>query len=95
MITHIVCVKLKERNAVNIQKAQDVMMSMQGRIHQLLDLEVGTDILHSERSYDLVLISKFHSLLDLAFYQAHPVHQEIVQYINNVGGTSVAVDFET
>ena len=29
LITHIVCVKLKERNAVNIQKAQDVMMSMQ------------------------------------------------------------------
>jgi hypothetical protein len=95
LITHIVCFKLKERDTDNVQKTRDVLMSMQGKIQQLLHLEVGADVLHSERSFDLVLIAKFHSMKDLDAYQIHPVHQEIVQYIKNVGDTSVAVDFET
>lgn len=95
MITHIVCFKLKDRNEDNVQKTRDVLMSMQGKIQQLLHLEVGADVLHSERSYDLVLITKFHSMKELNSYQIHPVHQEIVKYIKTVGETSVAVDFET
>ena len=78
-----------------VQKTRDVLLSMQGKIEQLLHLEVGADVLHSERSYDIVLITKFHSLEDLDAYQIHPIHQEIVKHIKNVGDTSVAVDFES
>jgi len=95
LITHIVCFKLKERTADNVQKTRDILLSMQGKIEQLLHLEVGADVLHSERSFDLVLITKFHSMKDLDAYQIHPVHQEIVQYIKRVGEASVSVDFET
>lgn len=95
MITHIICFKLKERSADHVQKTKEVLMSMQGKIQQLLHLEVGVDVLHSERSYDLVLITKFHSMKELDAYQIHPVHQEIVKYMKNVGETSVSVDFET
>ena len=95
MITHIVCFKLKERNVENVRKTREVLLSMQGKIQQLLHLEVGADIVHSERSFDLVLISKFHTMKDLDAYQVHPVHQEIVKYIKSVGETSISVDFET
>lgn len=95
MITHIVCFKLKDRNAENVQKTRNVLLSMQGKIQQLLHLEVGADVLHSELSFDLVLISKFHSMKDLEAYQIHPVHREIVSYIKSVGDTSISVDFET
>jgi len=94
LITHIVCFKLKDRSEENAQKAKDVLMSMEGRISQLLHLEVGIDILHSDRSYDLVLYSKFDSMEDLDAYQVHPVHQEIVKYMKSVGDATVAVDFE-
>ncbi len=95
MITHIVCFKLKERSTENASKTRDVLMSMEGKIQQLLHLEVGIDVLHLERSYDVVLICKFNSLDDLEAYQIHPVHQDIVKYIKSVGEATVSVDFET
>jgi hypothetical protein len=95
LITHIVCFKLKERGVENAQKTKDVIMSMQGKIQQLLHLEAGVDVLHSGRSYDVVLISKFDSMKDLEAYEIHPVHQEVVKYIKTVVETSVSVDFET
>lgn len=95
MITHIVCFKLRERSEENAQKTKDVLMSMEGKIKQLLHLEVGVDVLHAERSYDVVLICKFDSMDDLDEYQVHPVHQDIVKYIKSVGEASVSVDFET
>jgi hypothetical protein len=95
MITHIVCFKLKDRSAASVQRTRDVLLSMEGKIEQLLHLEVGADVLHTERSYDIVLITKFNSMADLDAYQIHPFHQEIVKHIKSVGDTSVAVDFET
>jgi len=94
MINHIVFFKLKDRSAESAQRTKEVLMSMQGKIPQLLALEVGIDVLRSERSYDVALISKFASLSDLDAYQIHPVHQEVIQYIRKVGDGSVSVDYE-
>jgi hypothetical protein len=95
LITHIVCFKLKDRSEGNVQKTRDVLLSMQGRIPQLLHLEVGADVLHSDRSFDLALVSKFNSLADLDAYQIHPVHQEIIAYMKIVNDVLVAVDYES
>lgn len=95
MITHVVCFKLKDRSVDNVQRTRDVLLSMEGKIEQLQYLEVGADVLHTERSYDIVLITKFNSKEDLDAYQVHPVHQEIVKHIKSVGDTSIAVDFES
>jgi len=94
MINHIVFFKLKDRSAESAQRTKEVLLSMQGKIPQLLALEVGIDVLRSERSYDVALISKFSSLSDLDAYQIHPVHQEVIQYIRMVGDGSVSVDYE-
>lgn len=68
-------------------------MGMKGRIPQLRHLEVGVDILHTERSYDLALVTKFDSLEDLQAYQTHPVHVEVANHIASVRESAVAVDY--
>ena len=95
MITHIVLFKLKDRSIGSAEKARDVLMGMKGKISQLRYLEAGIDVLHSERSYDIALVTRFESLSDLQEYQAHPLHIEVAKYINSVKDSSVAVDFES
>ncbi len=91
MITHIVLFKLIDRH--NAQKARDVLLGMKGRIPQLRHIEAGIDVLHSERSYDLALVTKFDSLEDLKAYQAHPVHIEVLKYMTSVRESSITVDY--
>jgi len=92
MITHIVLFKLIDRR--NAQKARDVLLGMKGRIPQLRHLEVGIDVLHSDRSYDLALVTKFDSMEDMKTYQSHPVHVEVLKYMTSVRESSVTVDYE-
>lgn len=93
MLTHIVLFKLKDRR--DSQKARDVLLGMKGRIPHLRHIEAGIDVLHSERSYDLSLVTKFDSLKDMKAYQAHPVHVEVLKYITSVRDSSVTVDYES
>ena len=95
MITHIVFFKLKDHSSRSVGKARDVLLGMRGKIPQLRHLEVGVDILHSQRSYDIVLITKFDSLEELQAYQAHPVHVEVAKYMTSVRESAGAVDYES
>lgn len=95
MITHIVFFKFLDRSADNINKAKEVLLSMEGKIPQLRHLEVGVDVLKTERSYDLALVTKFDSLEDLQNYQVHPVHVEVANYLAKVRKSAVAVDYES
>jgi hypothetical protein len=94
MITHIVFFKLKDRSPRSVEKARDVLLGMKGRIPQLRHLEVGIDVLHSERSYDIALVMKFDTLEDLQAYQAHPVHVEVARYMTSARESAAAVDYE-
>ncbi|MGB8217452.1 MAG: Dabb family protein [Candidatus Methanoperedens sp.] len=95
MIMHIVFFKLKDRKQPSVEKAKEVLLGLKGRIPQLRHLEVGTDVLHSERSYDIALVTKFDSLEDLEAYQKHPVHVEVAKYMTSVRESAVAVDYES
>jgi hypothetical protein len=70
-------------------------LNMEGKIEQLLFIEVGVDIVHSERSYDIALVTKFNSLADLEIYNVHPIHKEVIAYIGTVREAVVSVDFES
>lgn len=95
MITHVVLFKLKERSTESVEKSKDVLSGMKGKIPLLRHLEVGIDVLHSERSYDIALITKFDSMEDLKAYQVHPFHLEVAKYINSVKEVSIVVDYES
>jgi len=92
MITHIVFFKLKDPH--NVKKASEVLLGLSGKIPQLRHLEVGIDILRSDRSYDIALVTKFNSLDDMKAYQIHPVHEEVSKYMASVRESSVIVDYE-
>ena len=95
MLTHIVLFKLKNTCDENIQKTKKVLLSLQGEISYLRFLEVGNDILHSERSYDIALYTKFDSLADMQAYQIHPAHLKVQKHMHEVRESSVAIDYES
>ena len=95
MVTHIVFFKLADPSAANIAATRDKLLSMSGRIDLLRHLEVGVDVIRSERSYDIALVTKFDSLDDLQAYQVHPYHAgEVVPHMKSVCSSVVAVDYE-
>jgi hypothetical protein len=70
------------------------------RMHALRDtvpgielLEIGSDILHEARSWDLLLIMRFASVEVLRAYQQHPAHLAVMAFnqpqVKEVG----AIDF--
>lgn len=95
MIKHIVCFKLKDNSTENCEKAKEVLLSMQGNVPQLRDIEVGVDFLHSERSYDIILQVLLDDAGALEDYQNDPYHCTVVKpHMHAVRETSVAVDYE-
>jgi len=96
MLTHVVLFKLKDRSPESVQATKRVLTNMEGKIPVLKHIEVGTDILHLDRSYDIALITRFDSLEDLKAYDTHPLHEEVKVHMKSVlDGTSVCVDFES
>ncbi|MFD0586620.1 Dabb family protein [Paenibacillus sp. GCM10027627] len=95
MITHIVCFKLKDRSEESIERTAAVLRDMEGKIDELKFIEVGVDVLRSERSYDIVLITKFDSMAGLEAYQVHPVHKKVIEHMQEARDASASVDFES
>lgn len=96
MFTHVVFFKLKEPTIENMDKAKDILKAMEGKIPQLKGLEVGVDELHTERSFDLVLITRFDSLSDMDEYQIHPYHvNEVLAHLRPMLESSKVVDYTT
>jgi len=96
VITHIVFFKLSEPTSENIAGTREKLLSMSGKIPELRHLEVGVDVIRSERSYDLALITRFDSLADLQAYQVHPWHAgEVLPHVKSVCSSIAAVDYES
>ncbi len=95
MITHIVLFKLIDRNPENIRRTREALDGLWGRVPQLKRLEVGVDVVRSERSYDLALVAEFSTLSDLEAYQSHPAHVEVLEYMKKVKESSITVDYES
>lgn len=95
VITHMVLFKLKDRSPASVERTAQVLRDLEGRIDVLQSIEVGVDVLHSHRSYDIALTTKFASLEDLQAYQVHPEHQKVIQHIAAAGESSVSVDYES
>lgn len=95
MVTHIVFFKLTNPTKEAIATVRDKLLSMAGKITQLRHLEAGIDVIRSERSYDVALLTRFDSLADLQEYQVHPYHaDEVVPLMKSLCSSVVAVDYE-
>ena len=94
MIRHIVLFQIKDEYKTEIPELVQNFYGMKGKIEGMLDLEAGQDVLHSERSYDLALITVFDSMESFRAYQTHPVHLPVKKRMHEVRSASVACDFE-
>lgn len=95
MIKHIVCFKLAEPTEENCKKAKEVLMSMKGNVPTVIDIEVGLDFLHSQRSYDIILQVTLESRDVLDTYQNDPYHVDVVKkHMHAVCASSIAVDYD-
>jgi hypothetical protein len=95
MITHIALIKLVHANAETIDAAKKILSGLEGKIPQVRHLEIGVNLVHSYRSYDLSLVARFDSLEDLQTYNNHPAHVEVVKKLQSVRQSTVTVDYET
>jgi hypothetical protein len=96
MVTHIVLFKLKGRTAEAARQGQEKLLSMKGRVEMLRHLEVGLDVVHSARSWDIALYTRFDSLEDLQAYQVHPYHGgEVAPFMRELSESVAVVDYES
>ena len=96
MVTHIVLFKLKEKTAEAARQGQEKLLSMKGRVEMLRHLEVGLDAVHSARSWDIALYTRFDSLEDLQAYQVHPYHgREVAPFMKELSEAVAVVDYES
>ena len=92
MIKHIVCFKLKQGE--DVHKAAEILRSMKGNVPTVIDLEVGEDFLHSQRSYDIILQVTLKDEKALEEYQNDAYHCSVVkEHMHKVRESSVAVDY--
>ncbi|MBW7885444.1 MAG: Dabb family protein [Caldilineaceae bacterium] len=92
-LTHVVLMKFHDPTPEVLGKATSLLRGLAGKVPDLRGLEVGTDVLHSPRSYDLALITRFDSLAGMQRYQEHPEHLKVLDYLRTVLASAVAVDF--
>ena len=94
MLVHIVMFEFKAENKeANMARVKTMLEALPSKIVTLKSMEVGIDVSHSERSFDMVLISKFDDQEGLDVYAPHSAHQEVVSVIKEVTTLSKVVDY--
>ena len=70
------------------------MLALKSVIPEIGELEIGQDILHDDRSWDILLLMKFETIEALRRYQSHSDHQAVMAF-NGPYVTDVAsLDYE-
>lgn len=94
MLTHVVLFKFKgETSAEQTAQLEAGLKGLPAVIAEIREFRVGRDIVRSERSYDLALVSAFDDLAAMQRYQVHPAHQEVVALVKTICSGVVVVDF--
>jgi hypothetical protein len=70
------------------------MLALRNAISTIEHLEIGRDILHDARSWDLILIMRFASTQALRGYQKHPEHLKVMAFNQPFVADLASVDFE-
>ena len=94
MVKHIVMFKLTEKTSKNMELATDSLRSLENKIETLKSIEIGTDFLESDRSYDIVLTAHFENQEGLKTYSSHENHLPVVKIMRSLCSSSVVVDYE-
>jgi len=94
MIKHVVMFKLAKKTPENMERATQSLKSLEGNIETLKAIEIGSDFLESERSYDIVLTAHFDDPEGLKTYARHKNHLPVVKIMKSLCTSSVVVDYK-
>lgn len=94
MVKHIVFFKLTDNSNKNKELVKKKLLSLQGEVEVLQNIEVGLNFADEDRAYDIALLTDFNDEEDLKTYAVHPYHLEVVAYIKKVALSSKVVDFK-
>lgn len=94
MIKHIVFFKFTEDSPEKRAHLKKILEDLNGAVPSLKHLEAGSDVVGSERSSHLALVSDFEDMEALQAYQVHPKHQEVIAWVKENCNETKAVDYE-
>ncbi len=95
MFHHIVFFKLTHRDRQqDAQAIKAALEGLRGKIPELRHLEVGIDVLRTDRSWDVALVTRFDSRAAMESYAVHPEHKKVLAAIKDLREQSVVVDWE-
>ena len=94
MLTHIVCWKYKsETTEAERQDHVARLRALPDLIPNIISFNVGSDILHLERSFDTGLVAVYPDREALDHYNDHPDHQAVAALGRQIAEKVVSVDF--
>lgn len=94
MLTHIVCWKYKPETTREQREAHLAKLkNLPNVIPDIISFNLGFDILHLERSFDLGLVAVYPDRAALDFYTEHIGHQEVAAMGKEIAERVVSVDF--
>ncbi len=95
MLKHVVFLKFKKDAAeTDIAELEKGLAGLPQAIAEIRESQFGRDIVRSERSYDLALISAFDDQESLQRYRVHPAHKAVQQMIKQIADGVAVVDFK-
>ena len=94
MLRHYILIKFKQGTTdEHIGEFCRRMLALQAAVSSIEHLEIGRDILHDTRSWDLILIMRFASTEALRNYQQHPEHLAVMAFNQPSVADVASVDF--
>ncbi len=94
MLIHIVCWKYKEETGEAARQAHiERLRSLTSVVPEIESFEIGSDILHLERSFHTGLVAAFADRDALDRYTNHPEHLAAAAYGREISEKVVSVDF--
>ena len=94
MLRHFVFIKYtKGTSDSHIDEFLRMTRALPASIATMRDLEVGRDVLHGARSWDVLLAMRFNSLEELREYQVHPAHRALMAFNDPHVADVGSVDF--
>jgi len=96
VLQHYVLIKFtKGASDEHIDEFRRRMLALRAAISSIQHLEIGRDILHDARSWDLILIMRFASTEALRSYQQYPEHLRLMAFNQPFVADVASVDFES
>jgi len=95
MLQHYIMIKFKTGTSDDhVGEFCRRMLALRTTISNIEHLEIGRDILHDARSWDVILIMRFAAMEALRSYQQHPEHLKLMAFNQPSVADVASVDFQ-